>query len=85
MKLEVEMPPVCECCERYVIATSSNMWLNGHGLCSDCKFEWYEGAGYEDGKQNPTLIKAAVLEKHGQFGGAANLTEALLEMLKEAA
>jgi hypothetical protein len=70
-------PPVCDCCGRKVIKTR---WLsivsdNKTMLCDDCLDEWYDGG--HDG--NTEKIKAGVLEKYGQYGGSANLTEILLK------
>lgn len=73
-------PPVCDCCQRRVLERTAKAMLGSMDmLCTDCWHAWYDGEGSNpEGGQDPGMIKAAVLKKHGLYGGAANLTAPLL-------
>jgi ribosome-binding protein aMBF1 (putative translation factor) len=80
-----DAPPVCDCCGRRVSKTTVKPITRSEAqLCMDCYAAWYEGDGYtHENTQDPELIKAAVLLKHGAYGGAANLTAPLLRWYDE--
>ncbi len=77
----VDTPPVCDCCERKVRERNSKPFLLGCDamLCKDCWYWWYDEAW-----KNSDDIKKGVWEKHGEFGGEANLTAILMKRLESA-
>ncbi len=73
----LDEPPVCDCCERQVMSTSSRPFLLGCDamLCTDCWYEWYDGdCSNEDGSGRcPIRMKENVLREHGRWGGHAGI------------
>ena len=73
----LDCPPVCDCCERMVMETSSKPVLLGCDamLCTDCWYEWYDGdCSTEDGSgRSSERIKENVLRECGRWGGHAGI------------
>lgn len=71
MKGQLSKPPVCDCCGRHVIKTSSKPLLSGADsmLCGDCWDTWYDG-----GSTDPATIQAIVLRQFGDTGGRGGLS-----------
>lgn len=81
-KVRIPLPPVCDICERRVTFVSSKRILGtSDQLCRDCWHQWYDpDFGHDNTREG---IKEATLNKHGRFGGEADLTEQLNVIIDE--